>query len=225
MIDLLSRLDGNGKAKRWIKRHLDYSDRDWCLLWPFGRIQSGYAGFGKPWTAVHRFMCEVRNGPPPTPKHQAAHSCGRGPDGCVNPWHLSWKTNAENQIERFQHSGTNPQRKLTLQQVEEIRSLKDLMPINDIARRFNVTALNIHRIHAGKLWRKDNSSHRHIFTVDEVLRVRSSAFGEVGVVKGLAEEFGVSPATIHRIRSGESYKHVQPEITRPDTSQLREAAE
>jgi hypothetical protein len=203
---LLPRLQGNEKSKMWIRQHLDYP-HDWCLIWPFSRIQSGYAGFGARKTAVHRLMCEYRHGLPPTPKHQACHSCGRGKEGCVNPNHLSWKTNQENQIERFRQSGYQPQRKLTLAQVDEIRSLQGRMPIVDIASKFNVTALNIHRIHAGKLWRKD-SAHNHIFTADEILRIRASRGLKVALA--LAAEFGVSDSTIYRIRKGDSYPHIQP---------------
>jgi HNH endonuclease len=216
-MSLLPRLVGDEPSKVWIRAHLDYP-HDWCLVWPFSRSQAGYATFGGKATAVHRLMCEYKNGLPPTDKHQACHSCGRGKEGCVNPNHLSWKTNAENQIERFQHSGYQPQRKLTLAQVEEIRSLQGKIQVNDIARKFNVTPLNIHRIHAGKLWRQE--SQRHVFTVDEILRVRAAP-GGVGVVKGFASEYGVSIGTIHRIRNGQSYGHVQPEIERRSPEHTR----
>ncbi len=203
---LLPHLEGGGQARAWIRANLDYPHADWCLIWPFSRIQSGYAKFTSKAVAVHRVMCEYKNGLPPTPKHQACHSCGRGNQGCVNPNHLSWKTNAENQIERFKHSGWTPQRKLTPQDVEEIRALKGLTPIAVISERYKVTPLNIHRIHAGKLWRKSN---RHIFTAEEILRIRSTPQGR-GVVPGFVAEFGTSMATIHRIRNGESYQHIQP---------------
>jgi len=214
---LLPRLEGNEATKVWIRKHLDYAE-DWCLIWPFSRSQAGYAAFGGKATAVHRLMCEYRNGLPPTPKHQACHSCGRGKEGCVNPRHLSWKTNQENQIERFKQSGFQPQRKLTPAQVDEIRALQGKMPVADIAEKFNVTPLNIHRIHAGKLWRKD-SAHNHIFTADEILRIRASRGLKVAIA--LAKEFGVSDSTIYRIRKGDSYPHIQPpQSSSPHPSQL-----
>jgi hypothetical protein len=201
---LLPRLEGNGKSHWWLRAHLDYPHSGWCLIWPFSRSQAGYAKFGQAATAVHRLMCEYKNGLPPSPKYQASHSCGRGNQGCVNPNHLSWKTNAENQIERYKHSGYQPQRKLTPEQVGEIRSLKGLSPVLDIAERFGVTPLNIHRIHAGKLWRKTKC---HVFTAEEILRIKSAPRAN-GMAKGLAEEFGTSLATIHRIRNGEAYRHI-----------------
>lgn len=33
-------------------------------------------------------MCELVYGKPPMPKHQAAHNCGKGNLGCINPKHL-----------------------------------------------------------------------------------------------------------------------------------------
>jgi hypothetical protein len=205
--DLLARLEGDGKARRWIKRHLDYADQDWCLLWPFSRIQSGYAGFGRPWVAVHRLMCEVRNGPPPTPKHQAAHSCGRGPDGCVNPWHLSWKTNAENQLERYQHSGRVPRAKLKPEQVLEIRSLQGLAKVDDLAKRFSVTALTIHRIHAGKLWKDASCLQRRVLTEAEVIAIRTTPYAEKSLTKW-AKELGVTTSCVDRVRNRRSYNWV-----------------
>lgn len=48
-------------------------------------------------------MCQKAHGDPPSPKHDAAHSCGRGHEGCVNPNHLSWKTKKQNQADRITH--------------------------------------------------------------------------------------------------------------------------
>jgi hypothetical protein len=55
---------------------------------------------GQPREAAHRAMCRLIHGNPPTPKHQAAHSCGNGRRGCVHPGHLRWATDAENRAER-----------------------------------------------------------------------------------------------------------------------------
>ena len=93
---------GKGKTFAWLIARVDYQGDD-CLPWPFcrdGRVGRGRMGHeGKrPW--AHRLMCELAHGPPPTPKHQAAHECGKGHYGCVNPRHLAWKTNSENQLDR-----------------------------------------------------------------------------------------------------------------------------
>ena len=216
MSDLDAVLDGDTRAKTWIKAHLDYPHKDWCLLWPFGRIQSGYAGFGRPWRAVHRVICEAHNGPPPSDKHQATHSCGRGHDACVNRWHLSWKTNAQNQEERYQHSGPTPRCKLTPEKVIEIKGLKDLMPVDEIAAHFGVIPLTIHRIHAGKLWNRPSSLQRRIFTEAEVAYIRSGTKRQID----LAKEFNVPSNMIQRIAAGTTYKYYP--LAGPVSSQHRE---
>lgn len=209
-MNLLDLLESPGPGAAWIKLHLDFPHKDFCLIWPFGRIQSGYAAFGADNIAVHRFMCEYRNGPQPADKPHAAHSCGRGHDGCVNKWHLDWKSVSENQIDRFQHSGYQPRFKITPEQVDEIRALKDRARVIDIARQFGISDTNVRNIQAGRLWKKDRSGYR-AWTENEIARIRSTPVGVVGVIKALAEEFGVTAGTIYRIKNGQSYRHVETE--------------
>jgi hypothetical protein len=212
---LASRLQGSDEARTWILQHADYAN-DWCcLIWPFGRIQSGYAAVGRDALAVHRVMCEYRNGPPPTPKHQAAHSCGRGKDGCVNPMHLSWKTNSENQLERYQHSGPTKRAKLTPSQVDEIMALKGRARIADIAKQFGVSDSNIRGIHAGHLWKDTSTRLVRVFTEDEVRLIRSVP-ASVKNARQFASELNCNMNAIHRIRGGKSYKWV-PESDDPTT--------
>lgn len=93
------------QTMRWIEDHLYYG-RDYCLIWPFFQTRSGYAEIkrdGKN-VYVHRFMCQLVHGDPPTPQHQAVHLCHRGRMGCVNPRHLAWKTPSENSRERKPHT-------------------------------------------------------------------------------------------------------------------------
>src|SRR6185503_14814151 len=110
----------------WIKGHALYALDD-CLIWPFCRTQSGYGHIGyegKLWTA-HRLMCQVAHGEPPTPKHVAAHECGNGHLGCVNPRHLRWKTQSENQHDRKaqgrREGGRGSRTTLSREVIEEIR--------------------------------------------------------------------------------------------------------
>lgn len=72
-----------------------------CVTWPYSKCTNGYGQVainGKK-VLTHRISCERLNGPPPTPQHEAAHSCGNGHLGCVSPWHLRWLTHAENTAE------------------------------------------------------------------------------------------------------------------------------
>lgn len=57
-----------------------------------------HVGPGKKTALVHRVVCVLFHGPPPTPAHEAGHTC---PDGeyalCCNPYHLRWMTRTENE--------------------------------------------------------------------------------------------------------------------------------
>jgi hypothetical protein len=99
---------------------------------------------------VHRFACEEIHGPQPTLKHLAAHSCGRGRDGCVNPKHLRWATPLENSADRMLH-GTWGYR-LTQDEIIQIRNLYPLESLRKIAKRFNVSQTHIHRIVNSVSW-------------------------------------------------------------------------
>lgn len=147
-----------GDLQRYYKNYVLPYDGDECLIWPYGS-SSGYGEMTKDGKEgyVHRFVCEDEYGPPPTPEHQAAHSCGNGHIGCVTKRHLSWKTPKENQADRLIH-GTggrgekHSQAKLTEEQVIEIRGYKGAEPKCVIAKRYGVTPRTISDIHRGKRW-------------------------------------------------------------------------
>jgi len=114
-------------ARNWIYDHSDYSENH-CLIWPFHRMENGYGQVydGVKLQVASRFMCSVAHGNPHNDQLQAAHSCGNGNLGCVNPKHLSWKTPSENETDKFQHGTkhhgeTAPQAVLTESDVRAIR--------------------------------------------------------------------------------------------------------
>lgn len=193
------------KSTEWLRSHADYPHDDWCLIWPFSRTQNGYAQVGADKIAAHRIMCEAKNGPPPSATHHAAHSCGRGHEGCINPCHLSWKTPSENHLERYEHSGPIPRRKLTPEQVDEIRALRGRDRTQDVAERYGVTAQNIRMIQNGKSWRKERIDQR-IFTREEVDLIRATPWQDKSA-RVWADEFGVNRTVIDRIRGGVTYKY------------------
>lgn len=83
---------------------------DDCIPWPFHRKINGYGEVSKRdgrTGLAHRRVCEGVNGPPPAPGMVAAHSCGNGHLGCVNPRHLRWATYSENLLDSVKH-GTHP---------------------------------------------------------------------------------------------------------------------
>lgn len=196
-------------SKRWLERHLDHQDKEFCLIWPFSRASNGYGQIGRERHIPHRLMCEHRHGPAPSEIYQAAHSCGNGHNGCVNPWHLNWRTPAENQCERYQQHGLMPSRKLTPEQVDEIRALKSRERTVDTAQRFGVTEANIRQIQSGKTWRLDKKQRRS-FTSVEVEMIRNTPWQEKSIPQW-AKEFGVNRSVIDRIRSGETYRYYRSE--------------
>lgn len=119
---------GKGRSYQWLRARVGYQE-DNCLLWPFakdGRLGRGTLGYNGKQYKAHRLMCEMVHGPAPAGKPQAAHSCGNGHLGCVNPRHLSWASNSQNQHDRRRHrkdEGAKGSRtRFTPAQVAEIRA-------------------------------------------------------------------------------------------------------
>lgn len=126
---------------------LPHPDKAVCLHWPYN-TSGGYGQLrmngGPKW--VHRLVCEATHGPAPTPKHEAAHSCGNGHLGCVNPHHISWKTRAENFADKLTHGTHNqgskhPLAKLAEDEIREIRNLRGTLTQKEMARIFGVLEL------------------------------------------------------------------------------------
>lgn len=142
---------GNGRGIQFLRANVGHQGDD-CLMWPFGRNNTGYGqvGFLGKVRKAHRLMCELLHGPAPD-GHEASHSCGNGMGGCVNPNHLSWKTRSENQMDRRRHGTavTNIRGaggKLTDRDKEEIRALRGSMKQRQIALKFGVHFETISRI-------------------------------------------------------------------------------
>lgn len=208
---MMKKMEYDGQGEVWIKIHADYPHKDCCLIWPFGSNSTGYGlvtfeGSGQ--TYAHRAMCRHIYGDPPSDSHQAAHSCGRGSDGCVNPHHLSWKTPSENQHDRTDMRN-RAKRKLTAEAADDIRSCKGREQVTLTAERHGVTEAAIRQIQAGKLWSQGARKER-IFTEGEVHRIRRETGKGQGMA--LAREFGVNNMVIYRIRSGQTYAYIPPEL-------------
>lgn len=147
----------NSPLMKWIRDvALTYQGDD-CLPWPFACSKDGYGTIGRAGKniRVHRYICTLAHGEPPTPQHEAAHSCGLGHEGCVNQGHLSWKTRTSNQADKRIHgTGKNGHRwKLTHEQVTEIRAAKPTEVSRVTAKRFGVNESTIRQIQTGKIWR------------------------------------------------------------------------
>lgn len=144
-----------GEPRRFLYEVAVPYDKAECLIWPYARTDDGY---GKIWpSTAHRIACEELNGPPPTPYHEAAHSCGMGRNGCVAGNHLSWKTRLENQADRIVHGTTSrgekaANAKLTEEKVREIRGLIGKKDHVEIAKSYSVHPSVISRIASKKTW-------------------------------------------------------------------------
>jgi len=164
----------DSKTRNWLEAHRDYPHEDWCLIWPFARDRrEGRAlmGVRDGEKLAHRVMCEMVNGPAPPNKPQGTHSCGNGHEGCVNPNHLLWGSNSDNQKQRYAHGRHNPhaygnKSQFTEEQIETIRSQYGEFTQEKLAEMYGVSIPTIQyylkyretRGHAGlkiKHWRPD----------------------------------------------------------------------
>jgi hypothetical protein len=151
---------GKGEAIKWLRERVSHPDAK-CLIWPFYRMPNGYGqlGLDGKMRYAHRVMCELVHGAPPTPKHEAAHRCGNGHQGCVNPKHLAWKTKNENRKESTQHGkgGRNHygnKGALRPDDIAKIWELKDKMRQTEIAAQFGVSWQVISGIYCGRHYKR-----------------------------------------------------------------------
>lgn len=139
---------------------LPYKGDD-CLYWPYGTSGSnrGLVRWNGQDYLVSRLVCIMRYGLPPTPKHEAAHNCGKSHEGCCNPRHLHWATRAENEADKELH-GTRqygekaPWSKLTEDDIREIRHLCGEMTQREIAVKFNICQQMVSHIHRNSRWKR-----------------------------------------------------------------------
>lgn len=203
---------GQGDGINFLRALIGH-DGDDCVIWPFfieKRRGYGMVGFNGDLHKAHRVMCELAHGPAPSAEYEAAHECGRGPEGCVNPKHLRWKTRIDNQADRKIHgtSGRGPKGsyrryKLVPADVAEIRKLLGVMSTQDIADRFGVDRSTIRQIQTGKIWRAGSRVPRRFFTPEDVARIK--ALCATRTTTAVAKEYGVNYHVIYRIIHGRTF--------------------
>lgn len=149
----------NGEALKWLFDNLEVTDEE-CLIWPFGKFADGYAAVqfeGKKWRAS-RLVCRLSSGEPEDEKLDAAHSCGKGHEGCVNPKHLRWATRKENCSDKIGHNTINRgvkngANKLSEKQVLDIYSYKDTgLMQKEVAALFGISRYLVKSIWNGNNW-------------------------------------------------------------------------
>ena len=168
-----SRTKRNGHTRRaapraserleWLKAHVQH-ESECCLPWPFGRTSKGYGNlqFQGRQSSASRVMCTLAHGEAPTPQHEAAHACGAGANGCVNPQHLRWATRSENHCDALEHGtheglkhqgASHPSAKLDDAAVLMIRSLVDAGTAQArICEEYGLSSSWVSRIVNRKCW-------------------------------------------------------------------------
>ena len=131
-----------------------------CLFWPFSKNSHGYGHLylNGVIRGAHRVVCEKTHGPPPSRGHHAAHSCGNGHLGCVNPRHLRWATPAENSAEMIKHGRSMRGERCASSTLTEDQTVKIYhLAISGefqhiIAEEFGISQSAVSRIKLGKRW-------------------------------------------------------------------------
>lgn len=148
-----------GEAARFLETVVLSHQGEECLLWPYAKMGNGYAELRLNGRAVlvSREVCRRINGAPPTPKHEAAHSCGNGHLGCVSPKHLRWATSAENKEDQLAHGSRARGEKmgsarLTERQAREIKAAGKNDSYVAIAARYGVSEATIRDILSRRTW-------------------------------------------------------------------------
>jgi HNH endonuclease len=151
-----------GHVLEWFRQQI-HDETDECLIWPFSVDGHGYGHFqidGKMWR-VTILVCELRYGPKPTPKHEAAHGPCNNPT-CFNYRHLSWKTHRENSLDKHRDKTMpsypgiiNPRARLSEEKIIEIRESYHLRGTSrkEIAQQFKIQTDHADKIIHGRLWR------------------------------------------------------------------------
>ncbi len=152
---------GQGKAAAFLIALIGHQG-DACVPWPYSKdkhVGRGMLGYNGVHYWAHRLMCELAYGPAPIDKPQVAHSCGKGHEGCVNPKHLSWANQFENQQDRRKYgtavtTRTGNRSKLTAEQIAAIRALKGKQPQLTTAKQFGISHSNV------RYWQGERDKYR-----------------------------------------------------------------
>lgn len=192
----------NGAAVRFVAEIAKAPWQEACIVWPYARMQSGYAFCGgKP---ASREVCIAAHGPPPFNGAEAAHSCGRGHEGCVNPHHLRWATHSENMLDRREH-GTNycgARHHGTKLDDETVRRVfADDRPENVIASEAGCTVSYVRQIKAGTARSLVTGAKSHVKPrlrlPDEV---KQAICSDPRSSRKIAATFGVNRTTILNLK-------------------------
>lgn len=148
-----------GEALAFLQRAFS-EETDDCIIWPFARMGpngiSGAIKYRGKKIGVHRIVCLVVHGDPPTELHEAAHTCPH--TLCINPAHVVWRLPKE--ITELQRQrGTMPigekhvLAKLSEVDVREIRALKGTVIEREVAEAYGICRAHVGRVLKREVWR------------------------------------------------------------------------
>ena len=145
----------NGARFSWVKNTALIWSSDDCCIFPFPAGSHGYGDItaGGKKVLMHRYVCEKYNGPPPSPSHHAAHSCGS--KLCGNPRHIRWATVVENAADKVIHGRhvrgeAHGLAKLSSHDVLAIRKADGRQ--HEIATDYGIAQQTVSDIKLGKRW-------------------------------------------------------------------------
>jgi hypothetical protein len=149
----------SGRKIRWMQEHASYGGDD-CLIWPFTRNDTGrgMATINGKNTSAPRAMCILAHGEPPSPNHHAAHTCGKGHEGCVNPRHLRWATPQENERDKEYHGTLRKGSEINTSRLSEadVTAIREHLAKGEkgaaLARQYGVSAAAISSIRNRHSW-------------------------------------------------------------------------
>lgn len=141
-----------GSTEKWLREHAGHKGED-CLIWPYGRNALGYgiATIDGYCTLAHRLMCILVHGEPSFDGAEAAHYCGGGSDGCVNPDHVRWATRSINQQDKTLH-GTHKSHSQRFSEAQVLEIYSDPRSKKEIAAEYGCGPSHVGQIKNGHKW-------------------------------------------------------------------------
>ena len=147
---------GSGKGLSFIEALFSLPPTNECIVWPFYIMPNGYPQVAthEGMELAHRHVCKRKHGPPPPDKPQTRHLCGK--NACVNPQHVFWGTQTDNETDKYLH-GTWHDRisnsKITPEIVRSIRKDAVNMSHQELSEKYQTPKSTIKKVVNRHTWK------------------------------------------------------------------------
>lgn len=144
-----------GEPVAFLLAALRFSGDD-CVAWPFNRNQKGYGQVvieGRPYRAS-RILCGWAHGGAPDASYQAAHHCGN--PSCVNPSHLRWASQSENEKDKIRHGTFATGSRVNGAKITDDLAraiIADRRSSRAIAAEIGCSEVTVWKVRTGRAWR------------------------------------------------------------------------